>query len=57
MVSRFPCVEAFIAGFAELAPHEREEVVTEVQDFLDGYHDGKEEKFADVEEKPPVPLC
>jgi hypothetical protein len=57
MVSRFPCVEAFIAGFTELAPHEREEVVTEVQDFLDGYHDGKEEKFADVEEKPPVPLC
>jgi len=57
MVSHFPCVEAFIAGFTELAPHEREEVVIEVQDFLDGYHDGKEEKFADIEEKPPVPLC
>ena len=33
------------------------EVVIEVQDFLDGYPAGKEEKFADIEGKPPVPLC
>ena len=54
MLSRFPCVDAFMAGFAELAPHEREEAASEVQDFLDGYHDGKEEKFADAEGEPSV---
>ena len=58
MVSRFACVQEFVAAFQKLLPHEREAVICEMGDFCKGYLDGKAENerelFADSDGTPQV---